>query len=104
MRALLPCLGANWKGVRAQCNPLPERALQEVVARIEQPGHRADIRAVALSADDQLLMSASNSAVKVCNGSLQECWERAGGATVVWESGVVREGPAADVSRLVVSV
>ena len=42
-----------------------KQVTQESVQKLEQGGHRADIRAVALSADDSLLLSASNSAVKV---------------------------------------
>ena len=45
--------------------PMSEQVTQESVQKLEQGGHRADIRAVALSADDSLLLSASNSAVKV---------------------------------------
>ena len=40
----------------------------EVCQRVELGGHRADIRSVALSPDDQLLMSASSSALKVRGG------------------------------------
>lgn len=46
-------------------SPMCEQVTQESVQKLEQGGHRADIRAVALSADDTVLLSASNSAVKV---------------------------------------
>ncbi len=49
----------------SEAGPAPEEVVQEAVQRLEQGGHRADIRAVALSPDDTLLLSASNSAVKV---------------------------------------
>lgn len=39
-------------------------------AALEGGGHRADIRAVALSSDDAQLLSASNAAVKVCTSFL----------------------------------
>lgn len=34
---------------------------------LEAPGHRSDIRAVALSSDDSLLLSGSNNEVKIWN-------------------------------------
>ena len=46
---------------------------QEPVQKIEQAGHRADIRSVSLSADDSLLLSASNAAVKVWNPQSGAC-------------------------------
>mmetsp|Transcript_32735 Transcript_32735/g.72312 ORF Transcript_32735/g.72312 Transcript_32735/m.72312 type:complete len:987 (-) Transcript_32735:326-3286(-) len=45
----------------------------EVAGRLELTGHRSDIRTLALSPDDQLLMSASNSAVKVWNPATGTC-------------------------------
>ncbi|TIA92554.1 hypothetical protein E3P99_00542 [Wallemia hederae] len=40
---------------------------------LDLPGHRADIRALALSSDDQLLASASNGQLKVWNMKTQAC-------------------------------
>jgi U3 small nucleolar RNA-associated protein 12 len=40
---------------------------------VEQPGHRADIRALVLSSDDRMLASASNGALKIWNVKTQTC-------------------------------
>ncbi|TIB97034.1 hypothetical protein E3Q18_02824 [Wallemia mellicola] len=40
---------------------------------LDLPGHRADIRALALSSDDQLLASASNGQLKIWNMKTQAC-------------------------------
>ena len=40
---------------------------------IHLPGHRADVRAVALSSDDELLLSASHAEVKLWNLRSQAC-------------------------------
>ncbi|KAG1662756.1 hypothetical protein FOA52_006781 [Chlamydomonas sp. UWO 241] len=45
----------------------------ESVQKLEQAGHRADIRTVCLSGDDQLMLSGSNSAVKVWNPTTGAC-------------------------------
>ncbi|GAX85058.1 hypothetical protein CEUSTIGMA_g12478.t1, partial [Chlamydomonas eustigma] len=50
-----------------------EEVTQEVVQKLDQGGHRADIRTVALSNDDQQLLSASNNAVKVWNPQTGAC-------------------------------
>jgi U3 small nucleolar RNA-associated protein 12 len=47
-------------GTAADTPPEPQR-----VADVSLPGHRADVRAVALSADDSLLISTSHSGAKV---------------------------------------
>ena len=49
------------------------QVVQEPVQKLEQAGHRADIRSVSLSADDSLLFSASNTAVKVWNPQSGAC-------------------------------
>ena len=38
-----------------------------VLHGLEAPGHRSDIRTVALSSDDSLLLSGSNNEVKIWN-------------------------------------
>jgi len=40
---------------------------------IDMPGHRADIRALALSSDDKMLASASNGALKIWNVRTSSC-------------------------------
>jgi U3 small nucleolar RNA-associated protein 12 len=40
---------------------------------VELPGHRADIRAVALSSDDRMLASASNGGLKIWNVKTRSC-------------------------------
>lgn len=40
---------------------------------VELPGHRADIRSVALSSDDRMLASASNGSLKIWNVRTQTC-------------------------------
>jgi U3 small nucleolar RNA-associated protein 12 len=40
---------------------------------VDQPGHRADIRALALSSDDKMLASASNGGLKVWNVKTGNC-------------------------------
>ena len=40
---------------------------------LELPGHRTDVRALALSSDDRMLASASNGALKVWNVRTQSC-------------------------------
>ena len=40
---------------------------------VEMPGHRADVRALALSSDDRMLASASNGALKLWNVRTQNC-------------------------------
>lgn len=40
---------------------------------VELPGHRADIRALALSSDDKMLASASNGGLKIWNVKTQTC-------------------------------
>ena len=40
---------------------------------VDMPGHRADIRALALSSDDRMLASASNGALKVWNVRTSSC-------------------------------
>ncbi|TVY57617.1 putative WD repeat-containing protein [Lachnellula cervina] len=40
---------------------------------VEMPGHRADIRAVALSSDDRMLASASNGGLKIWNVRTRSC-------------------------------
>jgi len=40
---------------------------------VELPGHRADIRAVALSSDDRMLASASNGGLKIWNIKTRSC-------------------------------
>ena len=40
---------------------------------VHLPGHRSDIRAVALSSDDELLLSTSHHDAKVWNLRSQEC-------------------------------
>lgn len=40
---------------------------------VDHPGHRADIRALALSSDDRMLASASNGGLKIWNVRTQSC-------------------------------
>ena len=40
---------------------------------VETPGHRADVRALALSSDDRMLASASNGELKIWNIKTQNC-------------------------------
>jgi U3 small nucleolar RNA-associated protein 12 len=40
---------------------------------VDQPGHRADIRALALSSDDRMLASASNGGLKIWNVRTRSC-------------------------------
>ncbi len=40
---------------------------------VEMPGHRTDIRSLALSSDDRMLASASNGALKIWNVRTQSC-------------------------------
>jgi U3 small nucleolar RNA-associated protein 12 len=40
---------------------------------VDQPGHRADIRALALSSDDKMLVSASNGGLKIWNIRTRSC-------------------------------
>ncbi|ORY66462.1 WD40-repeat-containing domain protein [Pseudomassariella vexata] len=40
---------------------------------VELPGHRADIRALALSSDDKMLATASNGSLKIWNVKTQSC-------------------------------
>jgi U3 small nucleolar RNA-associated protein 12 len=40
---------------------------------VELPGHRADIRSLALSSDDKMLASASNGSLKIWNVKTQSC-------------------------------
>lgn len=40
---------------------------------VDQPGHRADIRALALSSDDRMLASASNGSLKIWNVKTRSC-------------------------------
>jgi U3 small nucleolar RNA-associated protein 12 len=40
---------------------------------VDQPGHRADIRSLALSSDDKMLASASNGSLKIWNVKTRSC-------------------------------
>jgi U3 small nucleolar RNA-associated protein 12 len=40
---------------------------------VDQPGHRADIRALSLSSDDRMLASASNGSLKIWNVKTRSC-------------------------------
>ena len=40
---------------------------------VEMPGHRTDVRSIALSSDDRMLASASNGSLKVWNVKTQSC-------------------------------
>ncbi len=44
-----------------------------VVQRIDLPGHRGDVRALATASDDTLLLSAASGAVKVWNPANGAC-------------------------------
>ncbi|PHH92343.1 hypothetical protein CDD83_7831 [Cordyceps sp. RAO-2017] len=58
------------RGDRKKAEGMPEytRALA-----VELPGHRADIRALALSSDDRMLASAANGSMKIWNVKTQAC-------------------------------
>ncbi len=45
----------------------------DTASRLELPGHRADVRAVALAADDSQLLTASSSALKLWNPRTGQC-------------------------------
>jgi U3 small nucleolar RNA-associated protein 12 len=90
---------ANWVGGRSSKNvellisttnnqielyrvPLKERSKKVKIAElpdytrtfsVDQAGHRADIRALALSSDDRMLASASNGGLKIWNVRTQTC-------------------------------
>ena len=44
-----------------------------LMASVDMPGHRTDVRALALSSDDRMLASASNGSLKVWNIRTQSC-------------------------------
>ena len=54
-------------------SPNKEDADIDLVSSLDIPGHRSDIRALALSSDDDLLVSAGNSNLKVWNVNTQQC-------------------------------
>jgi U3 small nucleolar RNA-associated protein 12 len=58
------------RGRKTRSDDLPEytRTLS-----VDQPGHRADIRALALSSDDRMLASASNGSLKIWNVRTRSC-------------------------------
>ncbi|KAI0243927.1 beta transducin [Massospora cicadina] len=67
-------LALNDNSVEAHSVPLPDREGQpECLYSLEQPGHRSDIRAIALSSDDELLASCSNGLLKVWNVQTGAC-------------------------------
>ncbi|KAF2756670.1 F-box/WD repeat-containing protein pof1 [Pseudovirgaria hyperparasitica] len=43
------------------------------ISSVELPGHRADVRAVALSSDDKMLATASNGSLKIWNVQTRTC-------------------------------
>ncbi|KAI9320448.1 WD40-repeat-containing domain protein [Dichotomocladium elegans] len=53
---------------KAETQPEPTK-----LSTVDLPGHRSDIRAVALSSDDELLASASNNMLKVWNIKTRSC-------------------------------
>ena len=55
---------------RAKSEELPDYTRTFIV---DQPGHRADIRALALSSDDRMLASASNGGLKIWNVRTRSC-------------------------------
>ncbi|KFY28896.1 hypothetical protein V493_02693 [Pseudogymnoascus sp. VKM F-4281 (FW-2241)] len=58
------------KEKKAQAEGMPDytRAFS-----VDQPGHRVDIRALALSSDDRMLASASNGSLKIWNVKTRSC-------------------------------
>lgn len=55
---------------RTKSDELPDYTRTFIV---DQPGHRADIRALALSSDDRMLASASNGGLKIWNVRTRSC-------------------------------
>ncbi|KAJ3330218.1 hypothetical protein HDU93_000498, partial [Gonapodya sp. JEL0774] len=45
----------------------------ELLSAIEHQGHRGDVRTLALSSDDTVIMSGSNSGIKLWNAKTREC-------------------------------
>lgn len=58
------------KSKKTKSDELPEYSR---TLSVELPGHRADIRALALSSDDRMLASASNGGVKIWNVRTRSC-------------------------------
>jgi U3 small nucleolar RNA-associated protein 12 len=58
------------KNKKSKDNELPDYARP---LSIELPGHRADIRSLALSSDDRMLASASNGSLKIWNVRTRNC-------------------------------
>lgn len=50
-----------------------EEKRSEKVATVELPGHRSDIRAVAISSNDEMFLSASNNMIKLWNTRTLSC-------------------------------
>ncbi|KAM3067657.1 beta transducin [Clarireedia jacksonii] len=58
------------KSKKAKSDELPDYSR---TLSVEMPGHRADIRALALSSDDRMLASASNGGLKIWNVRTRSC-------------------------------
>lgn len=58
------------RGKKAKSDELPDYTR---TFSVDQPGHRADIRALALSSDDRMLASASSGSLKVWNVRTRSC-------------------------------
>ncbi|KAL6045453.1 beta transducin [Balamuthia mandrillaris] len=63
----------NKKGKKKKDTAKTEEKEYQQASSIELPGHRSDIRSVALSDDDTLLLSTSNNMVKVWNIESLQC-------------------------------
>lgn len=58
------------KSKKAEGDEIPDNTR---TLSVDQPGHRADIRALALSSDDKMLASASNGGLKIWNIRTRSC-------------------------------
>ena len=63
-------LSTKERSKHAKSDELPDYTRTSTV---DQPGHRADIRALALSSDDRMLASASNGGLKIWNIRTRNC-------------------------------
>lgn len=53
--------------------PVAKDAEATLVCALDRQGHRSDIRTMALSSDDEMLLSAGNGAIKVWNLKTEQC-------------------------------
>ena len=58
------------KGKKSKSDEMPD---YDRTFSVDMPGHRTDVRALALSSDDRMLVSASNGSLKIWNIRTQNC-------------------------------